>query len=77
MIAAGICSCSNIKCSAARESSSFDVCRYKNCQWQAVALVTPFVGVPLYDLSVSGALKTFTNTGTVSGNGVARQFRSD
>ena len=77
MSAKGRCLCGSIEYSLAREPASLDVCHCKNCQRQAGASFIPFVAVPLDDLSISGTPKTFIDTDTVSGNGVARHFCDD
>ena len=77
MSATGRCLCGNIEYSLGREPVSLDVCHCKNCQRQAGASFIPFVAVPLDDPSISGTPKTFVDTDTVSGNGVARHFCGD
>lgn len=72
----GGCLCGKIRYASTAAPVMTAICHCKNCQKQAGSAFSIIVGVPKSALSVTGAMKTFNDSGS-SGKPVHRNFCPD
>jgi hypothetical protein len=69
----GGCLCGKVRYSANTDPALVAVCHCKNCQRQAGTAFSVVVAIPKSDLTITGTLKTYRDTGD-SGQPVLRNF---